>query len=264
MFLKEKYFRNDISELYSEESGLRWYSPCDLGGADFYEALASQYKWYYQVDSWDKQTAMGLLSKLQIKSMFEIGCGNGLFLKKMKEMGIDAKGTDFNVSAIDSARLEDLDVHVPDSLPSRIADVDCMCAFQTIEHIHDPVAFLRHYIDICSPRYILMSAPTHESLLGKSSDPLAWPPHHATQWSQRAFACLAGKVGYKVSAVYRDRLSYKSFVKTAARETNGPKTISPVWPGERLGRLAFQVYKTVGFSWARHHHSILVLLEQDT
>src|SRR4051812_157844 len=61
--LAAKYLTQPVTEYYSVESGLRWYSPCRLGEADLYEHLATFPK-YYNPGCWDKITSVDLLKKI--------------------------------------------------------------------------------------------------------------------------------------------------------------------------------------------------------
>ncbi len=261
--LREKYFRSQVSELYCRESGLRWYSPCLLADSDLYETLGEQHDWYYEADSWDKKQAREILVEMRVETILEVGCGNGYFIRNLRGAVSRAIGVDFNRSAIDDGRGAGLELYAPEELPNDIGSIDCFCAFQTIEHVEDPVTFLRQYVDVHKPRYVLLSAPCHESLLGVSGDPLAWPPHHATQWSERAFSCLAATAGYTLSRTFRDSLGYQEFLGFAERDPEGQKRVLPFWRPGKLGRIMFEACRMLGFSWARHRHSILVVLERN-
>jgi SAM-dependent methyltransferase len=261
--LIRKYFRDKINERYCAECDLRWYSPCQLAEEDLYEYLSTNYEWYYQNDTWDKRKARELLTTSQVQKIVEVGCGDGFFIKTLNDLDLCATGIDTNTEAILRGRKLGIKlVHASqfDTITDRF---DCLCAFQTIEHVQDPVSFLNHYVAKCCPRLIVLSAPTHHSLLGKSSDPLAWPPHHSTQWSERAFSCLAAKMGYRLKAAYRDDLTFFDFLQTATREPKVPRSTAPVIFKGRLGQIAFKVCRLLGFSWARYRHSILVVLEKN-
>lgn len=79
------------------------------------------------------------------KSM-DIGCGNGFLLPDMRKLGFDAYGLEPSSDAV--ARAEPdmrsrirLGMASPETLPPQ--SFDLVTCFQTLDHIADPVAFLR-------------------------------------------------------------------------------------------------------------------------
>src|SRR5260221_6532498 len=75
--LFSKYFQSTVGEYYNSTSGLRWYDPAVLADGDFYATLASIYSWYYNPASWDKLTALEIITSLRPVGVAEIGCGDG-------------------------------------------------------------------------------------------------------------------------------------------------------------------------------------------
>lgn len=83
------------------------------------------------------------------QTLLDIGCGYGFFMQRMRDLaGADAAGIDLSEAQLHHAR-EALALTVardPDSLPERFRDgVDMMVCFEVIEHIANPVNFLRDY-----------------------------------------------------------------------------------------------------------------------
>jgi 2-polyprenyl-3-methyl-5-hydroxy-6-metoxy-1,4-benzoquinol methylase len=259
----DKYFRGPISEYYSPDSGLRWYDPCHLGDSDFYETLASLFDWYYQSETWDKLKGLHLIESLDCNSVVEVGCGEGHFLEKLSSAGCTPIGIDLNQEAICTARSKGLEAYSVQESEDFDRRVDCLCAFQTIEHVSDPVAFLRDYVSRFHPGRIILSAPSHNTLLGYTSDPLAWPPHHATQWSEHAFQVLAQQIGFTVSQVFHDGMKYKQLRSVLHREGTRRLPGMPYVPPGLPGRLMFHAHRFLGSTWASRRHSILVVLELD-
>lgn len=253
-----KYLHGNVSEFYSPASGMRWYTPMALGDGDYYEALATTFKWYYGADSWDKQRVQKRIAELKPKTVVEVGCGSGRFLERLKELGINGWGVDINADAVAAARSKGLNVVLPSELYDIHDSVDALVLLQTIEHVSDPVKFLGDYVRDLKPTRALLSAPCFESLLGHTSDPLCWPPHHATSWSERGFKHLAAAVGYRVESVCYSPLSWNAFKKQLKMEGSRKLFQLPRMPTPPIDRMLFTLGRWARRPWATRSHSILV------
>jgi SAM-dependent methyltransferase len=255
----EKYFTDVSIEYFSPVSGLRWYTPPVLGDGDYYATLAAIYSWYYNPGSWDKQVALELIGNRPGK-IVEIGSGSGWFLSRLRERKMQAIGVEINPKAVETCRAEGLSVFFPAEVPRDIVPVDFLCLFQTIEHVSDPIGFLQQYVEQFHPRQILLSAPCFESLLGHTKDPLSWPPHHVTAWSEKAFQTLAGKLHLRVVDTRYSPLSLGEFESRLEREGSRKLHGLPYFPTGRLGRWMFGAARRAGCDWACRGHSILSVL----
>ncbi len=262
-----QYFRHTFVELYSSESGLRWYQPNTLGDGKYYEALASAFPWYYNPGSWDKQLVVETVLKWPNSTVVEIGSGDGWLLSKLRSIGISAIGIEINENAIQSCRERGLTVFRPGESIGPVSQDPILCLVQTIEHVSNPLDFMRSHIRAYSPKHVIVSAPCFESLLGFTSDPLCWPPHHATSWSAKAFGLMAQTLGYDVNTIRYSPLTYDEFISRVQREQTGRiKGIPRIWCRRlrgRIGRLQFNLFQTLGKSWACRSHSIFVVMSRN-
>jgi SAM-dependent methyltransferase len=258
----DKYFASEVTEYYLESSGLRWYAPCNLGDGDYYSTLAAIYPWYYNPGSWDKLAALEIIKRASFAQVVEVGSGSGWFLSRLKEHKIKSFGVEINPKEVKACRKQGLTVYFPDEVPDSNSAIGCLCLFQTIEHVSDPVDFLKNYTRRFNPRELVLSAPCFESLLGLTKDPLSWPPHHATAWSNRAFETLASLLGYRVVNTSYSPLSYDEFESRLQREGCRKLPGLPPIPGGRLGHYTFRVARKLGFHWACRGHSILVVMRR--
>lgn len=250
-----KYFTEPNAEHECPNCRIRWYGPARLGESDYYEVLGRIFPWYYSGDTWDKRIALSHLVEIGLSTVVEIGCGSGAFLQAMKDRGITGIGIDINEQAVQEAQTRGLQASLPSA--QSIRRCDALCLFQTIEHVEDPVEFLKEYLALYSPRGVLLSAPAFCSLLGYTSDPLVWPPHHRSAWSERGFAALARKVGLRLQQYWYEPLSFDRFISTQSREPNGRIPELPRFRNGRIGRLGFWMARTMGFNWAVRAHSVL-------
>ncbi len=251
----QRYFRSAVTEFLCGCCGLRYYRPCLLGDGDYYDALAQLFPWYYNPESWDKCVALDYITTLGRVRVVEVGCGPGDFLESLRRHAIEGMGIDLNAKAVAAATRKGLAAHLPGEQPG--VECDVMCMFQTIEHVEHPAGFLSDYVRQFEPRIILLSAPCFESLLGYTSDPLSWPPHHATAWSAKAFGVLAEKLGRRLDRVWYEGASLSHYRQRHQQELGGKIPGLPRLPVNIFGRVMFRLLRRMGFDWANRAHSIM-------
>ena len=79
-------------------------------------------------------------------TVLDVGCGGGLFLRMMKERGYDVLGLDFSAEAARIAREQNaVRVLVGDlpEVPIEPASCALITMFHVVEHLLDPIAYLR-------------------------------------------------------------------------------------------------------------------------
>jgi len=259
-----KYFLHPVNQLECAESGLRWFTPAIPAEHDFYEHLGNTYDWYYE-NSWAHYFAIRLLKKLGISGLVDIGCGSGSFLKLAAAAGLSGAGIDINVAAVQQAQREGLQVFLESELPTDFRFPELICMIQTLEHVADPLQFLRHYAERSGCRRIFLAMPCFESLLGFTSDPLSYPPHHVSFWSEKSIHTLAAQSGFRVSGIWRQPLrNYKRFRRVWGREQGKPLPESEITLADQ--QLAswwhFLKSRLAGRPWAVYEHTIAGLLER--
>jgi len=137
--------------------------------------------------------------------LLEIGCGSGKLLTRMKKMGWQVEGVDFDASAVENARSKGLQVQrgtvEGQAYPNDHFDVIFMS--HLIEHVHDPASLLCEARRILKPggRLILIT-PNSESF-GHAVFHEAWRglevPRHLHIFTMRALRNLAEKAGFTVT-----------------------------------------------------------------
>jgi SAM-dependent methyltransferase len=173
-------------------TGLRFFYPLDIfGSAQLYEKLM-KFEWYYMSDKWEYQIA---LQDLQgYGTALEVGCGHGHFVRQANQKGIQIEGIDSNDRAVLEAQQDGLNIHrqsVKDILVHNKNQYDYLCSFQVLEHLPNPLEFLKDCTDLLKPNgKLLLSVPNANSFLKYQYNLLDMPPHHMTQWSIRSFRAL--------------------------------------------------------------------------
>jgi 2-polyprenyl-3-methyl-5-hydroxy-6-metoxy-1,4-benzoquinol methylase len=198
----QDFFQIDVSadlktypdfQLYRcNTTDLRFFHPLDIfGSAQLYENLM-KFEWYYMAEKWEYRVA---LQDLQENSrILEIGCGDGHFVSQAEDKGFQIEGIDSNEKAVLDAQRSGLNIHqspITDILAKGKFQYDCLCAFQVLEHLPNPLKFLTDCIDLLkSNGLLLLSVPNAKSFLKYQYNLLDMPPHHMAQWSVKTFRAL--------------------------------------------------------------------------
>jgi SAM-dependent methyltransferase len=258
--LATAYFDHTFSEHECPGSGLRWFTPGIVGGSDFYEFLAKSLPWYYSAESWDKKHALAVLQRLGCRSMFEVGCGSGALLRAASAAGLTVAGTELNVIQIEAARRAGLAVYAPDKIPATLT-ADALVMLQVLEHVPRPLEFTVDLVRQVRPRHLLIAVPGFETLLGRTSDPLVWPPHHISFWSARAFAKLAELIGAELVEVTYQPLAWPWFAAVVGTEPDGHLPGLPPLRYRRFLRFAYALGRCLRRPWALRAHTIFAVLK---
>lgn len=261
--LVKKYLEETISEFGCKCCCFRWYAPGILGESDFYEHLGQSTS-YYNPDSWDKRAALRLLNSLKKGTAVDVGCGDGWLIHQGIQSGWTMNGTELNANSIKTTQASGLDVHHPNDplIVGRRADV--LVSLQTLEHVEDPVGWIRCQVNMFSPKYMILAVPACDTILGYTSDPLVWPPHHRTLWSGPSLTKLASLVGFDVVTIEYEDNDWNRFNSLLSRESNRKLWSKPKIPTGIMGRLIFSALKLLHFHWAARAHSVIALLKKKT
>ncbi|HSI87208.1 MAG TPA: class I SAM-dependent methyltransferase [Candidatus Methylacidiphilales bacterium] len=173
-------------------SGLGFFSPPSLeGSAKLYDDLA-KFDWYYIADKWEYSVALEYIKPGQ--RILEVGCGSGAFLKKAAAFGCKPVGLEINPKV---AEVDGKDGYVlrrqllGDYITQNPEPFDVVCSFQVLEHIAEPLEFLRDCVKAVRPGgLILLGTPNANSFLQHAHNLLDLPPHHMGHWSSQTYSFL--------------------------------------------------------------------------
>ncbi|MDG2537164.1 class I SAM-dependent methyltransferase [Dyella jiangningensis] len=133
--------------------------------------------------------------------LLDVGCGNGVFLTRARAAGWSTQGIEPDPKAVAAAQRAGLDVAegTLDSCPG-LGLFDVVTASHVIEHVHDPLAFLRQIHDRLRPGGQLWLATPNAGSLGHRVFGKAWrglePPRHMTVFSLPALRLLLEQAGF--------------------------------------------------------------------
>jgi SAM-dependent methyltransferase len=171
----------------------------------YFEGGEAGYSSYQAQETTLRPTFRRFLRELSRRGMtggrlLEVGCAYGYFLDEAKGFFDHRTGTDYSPAALEKARgradhllLGGLDQIPPGEL------FDCAACIHVIEHIYDPVGFLRELASHLRPGgWLLLATPD----MGSFWRPLMryrWPffkvPEHVTYFDRRTLAALLGRAG---------------------------------------------------------------------
>ena len=161
----------------------------------------------YADDKWEFGQAAADASGC--RRVFEFGCGNGNFLSRLRQEVPEVAGLEYNPAAVDTARAKGLKVFARADTPAEYGrNWDAAFSFHVLEHVADPVAFVRQMADTVKPGGLVgITVPNQDGPI-RYIDPciMNMPPHHATRWHLPTFEALARRLGLTIRRVAREPL----------------------------------------------------------
>lgn len=136
----------------------------------------------------------------------DIGFGAGWFLGAMKSIGLRPYGLEVAQSPIRILGQKGYTVgnHRIESLPDNWPKPALITAFEVVEHLEDPIGFLRKINSSHPKADLFLSVPDERRwfLLG-GREAHDYRPNHMTRWSPVAMKLALDKAGYRYSRVWR-------------------------------------------------------------
>jgi SAM-dependent methyltransferase len=132
--------------------------------------------------------------------LLEIGCGYGYLLDEARSFFGRRAGTEFSLEGAEIARATGAEVFVGgiEQVPSD-AKFDCVIGTQLIEHIYEPLSFVKRLAGHTKPRgHIILSTPDIGGVLRKAMG-RRWPsfkvPEHVLYFDYRTLGSLMRRAG---------------------------------------------------------------------
>lgn len=174
---------------------LRFFWPLRAGDAEFYGSIVEEGG--YTTEKWEfgwvrARTDAG-------SRALDVGCGQGTFLAGLQARGDQVMGLEQSegVAARTAARGITVSMDpLGDFSVARPGSFDFACAFHVLEHVTDPVGFVRDLARCVRPGgSLFLSVPNDERTFRPALEPLDFPPHHITRWTRRSLGALAVGLG---------------------------------------------------------------------
>ena len=177
---------------YCPSCHLHLFYPLVAVSAALYEQLSKR-PWYFPDPKFEYDVAAEHISAGN--KVLDIGCGDGRFATRVP--AAEYQGLDLATIEVGSAEGAKVGCISRQSLHEHAAArpefYDVCCAFQVLEHVTNPVAFIRQAMDSLKPGgKLIVGLPNTESYLGDLVNfTLNSPPHHLSWWSAAALEQLA-------------------------------------------------------------------------
>lgn len=155
-------------DLFRSPVGVDFFWPPTPGGPDFYARL-HRLRWYNPADRFEfGWTSVRLPAGIRV---LEVGAGARRFAQHVGHVALSTVDR-FNAA--------------PEGT------FDAVCAFHVLEHVADPLEFVRDLAERLAPGgELLLSVPDRDSYLERASDlVLNAPPHHLARWSRRGLVAV--------------------------------------------------------------------------
>lgn len=230
--IREAYKRLDIdlSSSYSRieevlicecrESGLLFYYPRNLAGDEnFYDKLKAHILQhnlqYYPENKWEYERCTNLIEPNE--SVYEIGAGNGAFLRKLIKKGcFNVTGSELNMASILEAKNLGVNLEyitIEEKAKTHENYYDVVCSFQVLEHVTDVKSFIKSAIMILKPGgKLLFVVPFNNPyfLRNDKFHTLNMPPHHMELWNERSLRSLPKFFNLMLEKIEIESLQYPS------------------------------------------------------
>ncbi len=228
MFLSPRLTQASILKLYQDEA----YFKSSVAGQGYDEYLGVR-------ENWLKTFALRLrdIRKYQPRGrVLDVGCGPGFFMEAAVDLGYDVWGVDASAYVVGVARKKfgsRVRVGTLESAGLEPESFDLLTAFDTFEHIYDPLRFLEAARGLLKPRGILtITTPDSTSWLARTSGK-RWVsfkiPEHVYYWAPATIA-RAFQARFKILEVKRAG-QYATLGFLFRRLFGlGPKAVGPVQP----------------------------------
>lgn len=216
----------EIELLRCRKTGYRYYYPFSvIGDATFYKDLSLNRENYYST-RWEHLEILPTIKKNE--KVLEIGSGFGVFLKLLKDRGIEAEGIELNPEAINICEKEGLKIHsilIDKFSKNHPEQFDVVCYFQVLEHVTNVHDFINDSLKtIKTNGKLIIGVPNNNPYLfvNDKYHTLNLPPHHAGLWNKKSLKSLESLFEVKLESVSYEPLekTYSQFLKTYIKNSN--------------------------------------------
>jgi len=256
---------------YCPITGFRWYTPKEAAGdSTLYEQL-EKYDWYYMKNKWEFVKALSLIKKNS--KILEVGSGEGYFLDFAKQQNHKADGVELNSKSAARIKAKGFIIHellLSDLKKKTNHLYDNICSFQVLEHVPDPLEFIKDMINLINTGgKLILSVPN--DAVWRKIDPnnenlLNQPPHHMGHWDKGVFFSLEKLLPVKVNSIHYEPLANYHI----SWMTNDYLRNKFSFLGKKFSRLLINRFSTLPIQWLlklglRKYfpgHTILVEIEK--
>jgi len=197
---------------------LEWFSPVGAGSGQLYADMDREGA-YYEDTKWEFElVASRVTSDL---SVLDLGCGEGAFLRRVRGSVAHVAGYDFNPDALGRVAADGIETFSGDLAVVAAANIerfDLITAFHVLEHLDDVTRFVKAGAQMLEPGgAFVVSMPNRDRLRLDDIEPLDFPPHHASRWSDAQLVRLGEEAGLSLREVRHEPTHIHTRVHILAR-----------------------------------------------
>jgi methionine biosynthesis protein MetW len=257
--------KENISIHKCKASGLIFFSGnFYFGDSKFYEDL-EKIEWYYSDWKWEYEKVFEIITFND--RVLDVGCGFGYFLEKIKnEKRCEVEGIEFNQSAIKIIKDKGIKVHdkfIEDLANTDIEPFDVVCSFQVLEHVENPLTFLKAKIDcLKKDGKLIIAVPNNDSFIKHSKENiLNMPPHHSLLWNKKSLKYLTQIFPLEIIDIYYEGINknhpwYNQVIEDLISQNHINNFISGIIPIYK--KLIIKILKTK----LNRGHSMMVVFKK--
>ena len=200
--------------------------PVISGTGRFYADITANA--YYTQDKWEFVKAREVIQTKNLKSVLDLGCGDGDFLKSIIAMkDIQIAGFDFNPQL--KKVFLGTSVAIYSDLEAISSQFDLVTAFEFVEHLKSPFQFIQQASRfVKSGAYFVMSVPNQDGPIRFFPDALTEiPPHHVSLWTAKSIKIFLQNAGFEVESILFQpmaKIYWKSYIPAMIENM-----FSPFW-----------------------------------
>jgi ubiquinone/menaquinone biosynthesis C-methylase UbiE len=200
-----------------------------------------EYRKMYELENsyWWFQGRRAIISGLLRRNMLaggrrwrilDVGCGTGLMLEHLKDLGQEPAGLDLHSLSMFYCKRRGIKKLIRGdvtALPFPDNSFDLILALDLIEHVEDDRGLLREFHRVCAPGgKVMITAPAHPFLWSDHDEAL----HHFRRYRHRPFLSLLREAGfhpirysYAITLVYAPIVAFRVLQRLVKRRGK-PKT----------------------------------------
>jgi SAM-dependent methyltransferase len=205
----------------------------DAGYARSYSFLYAHHWWWRAREAFIVAQLRRLRPPHGWARILDVGCGDGLFFPRLRELGGAVEGVEPDAAMLAEAPHGRRDVHVqPFETFAPASRYALIVMLDVLEHVTDADAFLRHGLELLEPSGTLLVTVPAFALLWTNHDVVN---RHVRRYTKRTFAALAGRVGMRIDhsryffhALFFAKLANRA-VEGLTRSAPAPASLPPGW-----------------------------------
>lgn len=205
-FNAENYFpEKHFSTYRCIDCDLRSHHPAKCGTGEFYDHM-QQFEFYYETEKPEYSYAIDKLIETKGTKILDIGCGEGNYLKKIKDTFL-VRAAEYSEKS--KRKLADAGIVMDEENDK----YDFIVSFQVLEHVENTHEFIEFAVNKLNlGGHLLITVPNFDSRYSKESFSLLdYPPHHMTQWSKASIYNIAELFNLKLVDYYTEPLRIEHY-----------------------------------------------------